>query len=177
MLTTNSTYNEGAHKVSGAGGLVGSASKQFSAWPGLSSRELGYRGQASSTLGTQAALLDAASSAAPDYRCCAAGILRAARPREKKEKRAKRIRHEADWREGGAPPLTPPHTRDREAGQAWDDVDIIIRLPNSNIASTGVGECCAARSFVCVGQQGNGKLIQMAVSLRTPLQRHDHHMQ
>jgi hypothetical protein len=99
----------------------------------------------------------------PDYRCCAAGILRAARPREKKEKRAKRIRHEADWREGGAPPLTPPLTRDRQAGQAWDDVDIIIRLPNSNIASTGVGECCAARSFVCVGQQGIGKLIERAI--------------
>lgn len=83
--------------------------------------------------------------AEPDYRCCAAGIMHAARPREKEKEREREFGQRLIGAKGARAVDTT--RRARQTGRAaWDDVDITIRLPNSNIASTGVGECCAARS-------------------------------
>ena len=79
-----------------------------------------------------------------DYRCCAvrppkhAGIMRAARPRAKKKKKAKRIRAEADWRKGVARAVGTRQASSRETGVGcvaqWILLLLLSSPANSNIA-------------------------------------------
>lgn len=73
--------------------------------------------------------------------------MHAARPREKEKQREREFGQRLIGAKGARAVDTTRHAR-QTGRAAWDDVDITIRLPNSNIASTGVGECCAARSLV-----------------------------
>jgi len=83
-----------------------------------------------------------------DYRCCAVQSTQGyapGTPSGEKEKRAKRIWAEADWREGGAAAVGTQDKRDSLAGVGCGGVDIIISPANSNIAPRALAICCAAR--------------------------------
>jgi hypothetical protein len=111
-----------------------------------------------------------------------AGILRAARPREKEKRQQREFGQRLIGARAWRAPLTPDRRElARQAGQgsAWDDVDVII-IPRLLTVILHHGRWrMLCRTLVCVGSVRNGKLIDLEpISLRslkaTP--HNDNHM-